>query len=109
MNGTSRRSGDDGEAAAIAMLVQRGWKLVERQYRVHGHKIDALMLDENAREVLVQVKSWQSGGGRDTVKKDIADAWHLHNCCNEERPIVLVLTEQLRGVLRNMITEAHEA
>jgi hypothetical protein len=108
MNGRSRRSGDLGEALAIAMLEQRGWKLIERQVRIHGHRIDALMLDPNGTEVLVQVKSWQGDTGRDTAKKDIADAWHLRYC-GEQRPIVLVLTEPLRGVLRRMVVDAIDA
>jgi hypothetical protein len=107
VNGRSRRSGDLGEALAVALLEQRGWKLVERQARVCGHHIDALMLDPDATEVLVQVKAWQpGGGGQDTVKKDIADAWHLRYC-GERRPIMLVLTTPLRWPgLRHMVADA---
>jgi hypothetical protein len=106
MNGTSRRSGDLGEVAAIAMLEQRGWKLIERQAKVLGLRIDALMFDPDANEVLVQVKAWQPGNsGRDTVKKDIHDAWQLRRR-GEQRAIVLVLTEPMRGILRESLLDA---
>ena len=65
---TTKRLGDEAEAAALAYLAKAGLKLVERNYRTPGRgggEIDLIMRDRDGTLVFIEVRrrSGPSHGG----------------------------------------------
>lgn len=105
---SSRENGKIGEAVVEGLLVYEGWEIIERQALVHGHLIDLRAKHPTHGEALFEVKVWGAGGGQDTAKKAIADAYDLQ-VAGETTPYVLVLSHQLSGLLRTMLWRALDA
>ncbi|MEP7114438.1 MAG: hypothetical protein ABI862_14325 [Ilumatobacteraceae bacterium] len=101
----SQISGNAGEVIVAGMLGYEGWQIVESQIETFGHAVDFLAKDPAGDEVLVEVKVWARGGGKDTVKKAIADAYDLREA-GETRPYVLVLSHELIGLYADMLRRA---
>ena len=100
-----RASGVQGEKVALQLLLYAGWDLIERQYLIHGHRVDYRMKHPQYGETLVEVKVWATVSGRDTVKKAIADAYDLQQT-GDALPYVLVLSHDLAGLLSAMLRRA---
>src|SRR6202042_16059 len=101
-----------GELVALAVLELWGWSVIDRQVDIAGHRLDALVTHERHGEHLVEVKTWLTVSGRDTVKKAIADAWDLwamRKDGHEIPPYVLVLSEPMTGLHADMLKRALEA
>lgn len=105
---SSRENGKIGEAIVEGLLVYEGWEIIDRQTLVHGHKMDLRAKHPKYGEAIFEVKVWGAGGGQDTAKKAIADAYDLQRA-GETTPYILVLSHQLSGLLRNMLVRALEA
>lgn len=105
---SSRRNGQTGEQIVEGLLRYEGWTIVERQARVHGHLIDFRAKHPALGEALIEVKVWGDRGGTDTVKKAIGDAYDLREA-GETTPYVLVLSQQLLGLHREMLGRAVRA
>ena len=64
--GTTKATGDDAEARALAWLVARGLRLVQRNYRVargpsaRGGEIDLIMQDSAGTLIFVEVRARRS-------------------------------------------------
>ncbi len=98
----SRDNGKAGEAAAKNLLIYKGWEIIDTQVPAHGHVIDILAKHPAHGEALFEVKVWATKSGRDSAKKAIADAWDLL-ACGESRPYIVILSEELTGILADMI------
>ncbi len=105
---SSRQNGKVGEAIVEGLLIYEGWEIIERQALVHGHLIDLRAKHPRFGEALFEVKVWGAGGGQDTAKKAIGDAYDLREA-GETTPYVLVLSHQLSGLLQDMLTRALRA
>ena len=108
---TSNFAGADGEHVGEWVLVREGWRIVDRQVKAAGgHVLDFLAVHPILHDDwLVELKVW--GGprsGRDTVKKAIADAYDLKQL-GEPRPLLLVMSHQLDGLLGDMLIRARRA
>lgn len=102
-------SGSRGEAAVIALLRYEGWQIMEEQPVVYGHHVDIRAKHPIRGEALIEVKVWENPQtGKDTVKKAIADAYDLQ-AAGELTPYVLVLSQHLGGLHREMLTRAINA
>jgi len=107
----SYQSGAEGEDTTVWILERQGWKVLGRHVRVAGgHVLDLLLmhpvLDE---EWLCEVKVWGvAPSGKDTVKKAIADAYDLREA-GELRPLLLVISHRLDGLLGDMLVRARRA
>jgi hypothetical protein len=110
MTGTSRAAGIEGETVANWMLPREGFRVIDRQVDVDGHRLDfAAIHVATGIEWLVEVKTWGvEPSGKDTVKKAIADAYDLRQC-GESRPIMLVLSHYVGGLLGRMLRRAIQA
>lgn len=104
----SRQNGKVGEATVEGLLIYEGWEIIDRQALVHGHLIDLRAKHPKYGEALFEVKVWGAGGGQDTAKKAIADAYDLQRA-GETTPYILVLSHQLSGLLRDMLWRALQA
>jgi hypothetical protein len=102
---SSRRNGDDGERSAESLLRYEGWEIIERHALVHGHRVDFRAKHPLRGEALFEVKVWGAGGGQDTVKKAIGDAWDLL-AAGETTPYILVLSHHLTGLHGDMLARA---
>lgn len=107
-----RFNGAEGEETADRILRYEGWETVARQpTAAGGHRLDRLMRHPaTGAEWLVEVKVWRAvrgpnATGTDTVKKAIADAYDMR-AAGEARPLLLVLSHHLRGLLGDMLTRA---
>lgn len=106
---TTGATGADGERAAETLFRYDGWDIIERQPSVAGHRMDLLIKHPMHGEALVEVKVWTSPtSGRDTVLKAVAVAYDLR-LCGEERPIFLVLSEELMGLYGGQVLRARDA
>lgn len=56
-----RRSGDWAEQRALRLLLRRGWRLLERNWRCRWGELD-LVLAKQGRLLLVEVKGRRSSG-----------------------------------------------
>ena len=55
--GSTRRRGAQGEDTAVSFLLEKGWKVLARNFRSHAGEID--IIAEKGEEVaFVEVKSW---------------------------------------------------
>lgn len=105
---SSRSSGQEGERIVEGLLRYEETEILERQVLVHGHLIDFLAKHPKWGEILVEVKVWAAGGGKDTVKKAIGDAYDLREA-GETRPYVLILSHELLGLHGAMLSRAMRA
>lgn len=105
MTSESRTSGAQGEDVVAALLSYNGWDIIARQVDVHGHRIDFVAKHQQYGECLVEVKVWARDGGKDTVKKAIADAYDLR-AAGETRPYFLMLSHELYGLHAEMLRRA---
>ena len=55
-----RKLGNAGEAMALDFLVERGYQILERQWRSEFGEIDLICLDKHGEVVFVEVKTRQS-------------------------------------------------
>lgn len=100
-----QRIGSFGEQLAEGLLGYAGWEVVEHPARILGHRPDFRMKHAIQGEALVEVKVWGRGGGKDIVKKAIADAYDLQRLgC--ETPYILILSHDLTGLHREMLQRA---
>lgn len=105
---TARSSGQEGERIVEGLLGYEGWTILERQVLVHGHLLDFLAKHPQRNEALIEVKVWSAGGGKDTVKKAIGDAYDLKEAgCTT--PYILVLSHNLLGLHGAMLSRAIRA
>jgi hypothetical protein len=108
---TSYSSGRKGEEEAKSLLAREHvWKWSDsRPIGVGGHRMDlgAIHLP-TGEEWLIEVKTWDTLSGRDTVKKAIADAYDMRQA-GETRMIMLVISEHLGGILGDMLRRARQA
>jgi hypothetical protein len=108
---TPHSSGSRGEAEAKSLLSrERVWKFSDtRPIGAGGHRLDlgAIHLPTGL-EWLIEVKTWDTVSGRDTVKKAIADAYDMREA-GEQRLIMLVISEHLGGLLGDMLRRARRA
>lgn len=104
-------SGSRGEEVAGWILERSGWEIVDHQVKAAGgHVLDMLAVHPVTHELwLVEVKAWgRAPSGKDTVKKAIGDAYDLQQA-GEQRPLLLVISHQLTGLLADMLTRARRA
>lgn len=107
----SKQAGVDGEHVGEWVLIREGWKIVDRQFKAAGgHVLDFLAVHPVFLEHwLVEMKTWGDGpSGRDTVKKAIADAYDLREL-GEPRPLLLLMSHRLDGLLGDMLSRARRA
>jgi len=105
----STRNGRLGEQAAERVFAYEGWTITDRQYEILGHRVDFLAVAPDGTETLVEVKVWEgAASGRDTVLKAIAHAYDLRTA-GENRPYLLVLSHDLRGLYHEMLRRAVDA
>lgn len=104
----SRDNGAEGERVVEALLGYEGWEIAERQALVHGHRLDFRAKHPHRGEALIEVKVWGAGGGKDTVKKAIADAYDLQQA-GETIPYILMLSHELTGLHGVMLSRAVRA
>lgn len=105
---TARGNGQEGERIVEGLLRYEGWDILERQVLVHGHLLDFRAKHSQRGEALIEVKVWGAGGGKDTVKKAIGDAYDLREA-GETTPYVLVLSHELLGLHGAMLSRAIRA
>jgi hypothetical protein len=104
-------AGDKGEEVARYVLEREGWKITAVHVKAAGgHILDfAALHPVTADEWLVEIKVWGVDPfGKDTVKKAIADAYDLAQL-GEPRPLLLVMSHRLDGLLGDMLTRARRA
>lgn len=104
-------AGVKGEAVAEWVLEHHGWKIVGRQIGVGGgHVLDFVAVHPTLdTEWLVEIKTWGwEPSGKDTIKKAIADAYDLQQL-GESRPLLLVMSHKLSGLLGDMLSRAVRA
>jgi hypothetical protein len=103
-------SGAKGEEIAAWVLEREGWRITGRQVVALGHRVDVTAAEPVTEdEWLIEVKVWgPEPSGRDTVKKAIADAYDLRQA-GETRPIMLIMSHRLTGLLGDMIRRARLA
>jgi hypothetical protein len=104
----SRGSGQRGEDAVLAHMTYEGWGDIERQYHIGGHVLDFKAKHSVIGEGLHEVKAWEKGGGKDTVKKALWDAVDL-KLQGIVLPYTLWLSEELFGNYRDQILRAKAA
>ena len=78
--GTTKSHGDAAEAAALAHLIRRGLKLVERNYRTPGRgggEIDLIMRSSDGTLVFVEVRQ-RSGTSHGGAAASISSAKQRH-------------------------------
>jgi hypothetical protein len=105
---TARSNGQEGERIVEGLLRYEGWEIIERQVLVYGHLLDFRAKHPRRGEALIEVKVWGAGGGKDTVKKAIGDAYDLREA-GETTPYVLVLSHELLGLHGAMLGRAIRA
>lgn len=105
---SARVNGQQGENAVEALLTYAGCRILGRQVLAGDHVLDFLVEHPELGETLIEVKVWAAGGGKDIVKKAIADAYDLRSL-GERRPYVLVLSHQLGGLYGAMLRRAVDA
>lgn len=104
----SRDNGAEGERIVEGLLGYEGWEIVERQAIVRGHRLDFRAKHPQRGEALIEVKVWAAGGGKDTVKKAIADAYDLKEA-GETLPYILMLSHEMSGLHGAMLSRAVRA
>ena len=107
----SHESGASGEAEAKSLLDREHvWKWSPtRPIGAGGHRMDLGAIHiPTGEEWLIEVKTWNTISGRDTVKKAIADAYDMRQA-GETRIIMLVISEHLGGILGDMLRRARKA
>lgn len=100
-----------GEQIAEYLLIYEGWTILEKHPKgAGGHRLDRLARAPDGSEWLIEVKVWRDPGavGTDNLKKALADAYDL-KAAGETRPVMLVLSHELNGLLGRMIHRALEA
>ena len=90
----AQSTGAKGEAIACAYLEQRGYRLIQKNYRFHRYEIDLIMMDGD-RLVFVEVKSHRNRGfglGREAVNAEkqrrislAAAAYLQQHGCQDQR------------------------
>lgn len=103
-----QRSGAEGEDVVRALLGYEGWEIEETQPLAMGHRVDFLASHPAYGQALIEVKVWARGGGTDTVKKAIADAYDLREA-GETRPYFLILSHALDGLYGEMLRRARKS
>lgn len=101
----SHEYGTEGERVVEGLLHFDGWVIMKRQPTMYGHRLDFRAIHADLGEMLIEVKVWGAGGGKDTVKKAIADAYDL-KAAGCTIPYMLILSEQLYGLNAAMIQRA---
>jgi hypothetical protein len=108
----SGKGGPLGEQVALAVLELWGWTVIEQQVDIAGHRLDATVTHDRHGDHLVEVKTWLTVSGRDTVKKALADAWDLwalRQCGHCIPPYMLVVSEPMTGLHAEMLKRAQDA
>ncbi len=104
----SSGSGKQGESTVLGLLRYGGWENIEHQVLVGGHVLDFRAKHPIHGEALFEVKVWEKGGGKDTVKKALWDAVDL-KLQGIDTPYILFLSHDLMGNYRDQILRAEKA
>lgn len=104
----SRRSGRQGESTVLGLLRYEAWGDIEAQVEIGGHILDFRAKHADVGEALHEVKAWEAGGGKDTVKKALWDAVDL-KLQGITTPYILWLSHDLMGNYRDQIRRAMAA
>lgn len=106
-----QQAGVEGEQTVEWILVRQGWKITGHQVKAAGgHILDMLGIHPaTGDEWLIEVKVWGAlPSGKDTIKKAIADAYDLQQLA-EPRPLLLVMSHPMPGLLGEMLRRAVRA
>lgn len=101
-------SGKRGESTVLQTLVYEGWGDIERQVTIAGHTLDFRAKHAGIGEALHEVKVWEAGGGKDTVKKALWDSVDL-KLQGITIPYILWLSHDLLGNYQDQILRAKAA
>lgn len=105
---SSSGSGRQGEQTVLGILRYEGWQDIRRQVPIGGHTLDFVATHTVHGEALFEVKVWEKGGGKDTVKKALWDAVDL-KLQAITTPYILFLSHDLMGNYQEQILRAVKA